>query len=303
MNFFRHFHIIITLAALVSCGSDPTIQSEESKRKLAKLHSGFNDVELEKLMLHGARDTLTIVTFGHVNSLLWHEDVFDSFVKTVNEQDPDYVWVLGDIVYDNTEEEWDCVLNRHEQITGRKFYVAGNHDIAYHIERYNGILEHQWEAEERFLSHVGYRYRTIEDNIANYMILNLNDSLFRIKEYLELMLPKLNPNKPNYLFTHQSTWQNVNKEPDDPSLWVNISFPPDSLLKELVPFDYLINGDWTFEYFRGKKGFGGRDHHVIACGNKNAGDELRITVLKLSGEDCESYPIVVPIPKESKWYD
>lgn len=303
-SYFRKWRLLLVAMLLLgtaSCGGDK-VQSEESKKKWREQHTGFNEKELTKLDLSQFKDTITAVAFGHVNSLLWHPDVFDSFIKTINGQNPDYIWVLGDIVYDNSDDEWNKVLKGHNQMKGDRFYTAGNHDICYHYERFDGILENEWEAEERYLDQLGYRYLTMEDEVANYMILNLNDSLARIKEYLDIMKPKMNPDKPSFLLTHQSAWQAVKKERDDPSLWVNISFHPDSLLKELGEFDYLVNGDWANKYFRASKYYLGENHEVICTGNKVAGDELRITVLKYTRDTCESYPIIVPIPEGSDWY-
>ena len=289
--------------ALFSCDQvkEENGQSEASKHKLDSLHSSFNDIELTKEFIALNKDTVTIVTFGHVYSLLYHEDVFDSMIRTINAQDPDYVWILGDIVFNNAEEEWDYILEKYKGIKAKRFHAGGNHDMNYHYERYYGIRENQWEAETRFLNKIGYRYITIEDDLANYMMINMNDSLDRIESYLDKMLPLLNPDKPSILFTHHCTWHKTISKADDSKTWVKKSFQSDSILAVLTDFDYLIHGDWSENYFSGVYGFHGKRFNTIGVGNLKEGDSLYVTTVKITQDTLWSYPVFVEIPDTTTW--
>lgn len=302
MGIKLHLYIIVLIFIGASCSQEEKNgQSPESKRKLDSLHSGFNELELSKEIIELNKDTITIVTFGHVYSLLYHEDVFDSLIAQINAQDPDYVWILGDIVFNNTDEEWNYLLNNYKDMEGRRFHAGGNHDMNYHYERWFGINENQWEAELRFLKYVGYRYKTIEDDVANYMVINMNDSIDRIINYLDLMLPKLNHKKHSILFTHHCTWHNTISRAEDPHTWVKKSFPKDSLVSRLNDFNYLIHGDWAGKFYSNTFKFKKSKFHVLAVGNLNEGDLLYFTTIKITNDSLWAFPSFVNIPDTISW--
>jgi hypothetical protein len=294
------FFIFLLLLSSCSDNNKP-FQTLESKIKLDSLHNGFNDVELTKELITLEKDTITIVTFGHVYGLLYHDDVFDALIAKVNEQNPDFVWILGDIVFNNTDEEWDYLMSKYESLKGIRLHAGGNHDMNYHYERYVGNRENQWEAESRFLKYIGYRYKTIEDDVANYMVVNMNDSLDRIVDYLDLMLPQLNPDKQAILFTHHSTWHSSISNADDNTSWVKKSFYKDSILVHLFNFDYLIHGDWGGEYYQGNHHVKGKKFKTFSVGNLNEGDTLFVTTLKVTKNNVSGYPSYITIPSTSTW--
>jgi len=302
MGIKLHLCILVIIILIPSCDQEEKNgQSPESKRKLDSLHSGFNELELSKEIIELNKDTITIVAFGHVYSLLYHEDVFDAMIAQINDQDPDYVWILGDIVFNNTDEEWNYLLNKYRDMEGRRFHAGGNHDLNYHYERWFGIHENRWEAEIRFLNYVGYRYITIEDDVANYMVVNMNDSIDRIKNYLDLMLPNLNNNKQSILFTHHCTWHNTISNAEDPHTWVKKSFPKDSLVSELHDFEYLIHGDWAGKFYSNTFNFEKSKFRVIAVGNLNEGDLLYFTTIKITSDSLWAFPSFVNIPDTISW--
>jgi hypothetical protein len=265
------------------------------------LHSGFNTAELTREFINVKKDTVTIVAFGHVYSLLTHEDVFDEMIEQINSENPDYVWILGDVVYNNSEEEWDYVLAKYKGIKGRRFHAGGNHDMNYHYERYYGIVLNQWEAESRFLNKIGYRYKTLEDNVANYMVVNMNDSIDRIKDYLHRMLPELNPDKQSILFTHQAIWHNIKTDPEDPKTSPRKTFDRDSLLSEITDFDYLIHGDWGGKLYIGAHKYKNKKYKLVAVGNRNEGDQLFFATLKITQDTVIAYNTFVNIPDTTTW--
>lgn len=302
MKTLIYFSILILLFSASCSQKKDGFESELSKEKLADLHDGFTKRELTKEILITSGDSVVIVAFGHVYGLLYHPDVFDLLIKTVNAEDPDYVWVLGDVVYNNTEEEWNTVLSKYSVLKGKRFHAGGNHDMNYHYERYHGNRENQWEAESRYLDKIGYRYLTLEDELANYMLINMNDSLPRIKDYLTQMLPQLNPDKQSILFTHHATWHENQSLEDDPKTWVKKSFPRDSLMPQLVDFDYLVYGDWSEGFYFNSININGNEFEVIDAGNLKEGDPLHITRIVIKPDGVEAKPIDIPIPSESNWY-
>jgi len=302
MKNIYYISIFILLFSSSCSQNKDGFESDLSKEKLAKLHNAFNKKELTKELLTSSKDSVVIVAFGHVYGLLYHPDVFDLLINTVNAENPDYVWVLGDVVYNNTEEEWNTVLMKYDELKGVRFHAGGNHDMNYHYERYHGSREHQWEAETRFLDKIGYRYLTLEDELANYMLINMNDSLPRIKDYLTQMLPQLNPDKQSILFTHHATWHDNQSSIDDPKTWVKKSFPRDSILPLLTDFDYMVYGDWSEGFYFNSIRVSGSEFAVIDAGNLKEGDPLHITRIVIKADGVAVKPIDVPIPLESDWY-
>jgi hypothetical protein len=289
---------------LISCNQDDQsgkTPSPYSRAKLDSLHAGFNESELTKKNIDLNKDTVTIVTFGHVYTVPLHKAVFDSLINLINAQKPDYIWILGDVVYNNTNEEWDYLLEKYKSINGLRFHAGGNHDMNYHYERYIGKTENQWEAEMRYLQRIGYRYKTIEDDVANYMMINMNDSLDRIKEYMDIMLPELNPDKQSILFTHQNTWHKTNSNPDDPKTWPKKGFDRDSILPELEDFDYLISGDWGEKFYEGAYRHKNKRYKVFTVGNLGEGDDLYITTIKITTDSLWATPLYVDIPDTTSW--
>lgn len=295
--------ILAGCALIVACSGNPKIQSEESRTKLNELHGSFTERETTPEWNTMGNDTIVHVAFGHVNGLLWHDDVMKILIEEVNAIKPDYVWVLGDIVYDCAEDEWQKVMPEYEKLTGKRYHAAGNHDINYHYERYEGIMENRWEAEERYLKHIGYRYLSIEDEQATYTILNMNDSLPRIKQYLSVMTPKLNTNKTNFLMTHQSIWMNDVKDTADPAKWTNKYYPPDSILPYLHDFDVLVHGDWANEHMHGDFRHEDKVFKVVSTGNLNPGSPLNITVIRFFQGSLTIEHRALPIPDDSGWFE
>jgi hypothetical protein len=300
----KYFQLLFTFFIIIlqSCNNETTpVQSNSSLQKLDSLHSGFNEVELTKQIINNQKDTVVIVAFGHLYGMLSHTELFEQLINVVNEQKPDYVWVLGDIVYNNTEEEWDTVLSYYQNFDGIRYHAGGNHDMNYHYERYFGVRENQWEAESRYLDKVGYRYLTLEDNVANYMLINMNDSIDRIDEYLSIMLPELNPDKPSVLFTHQAVWHENQSDADDPKTWVKKSFPKDTILSRLGDFDYLVHGDWAQKFYFNTQTFNGIKYYALAAGNYTEGEPIHITRIELSAGGMKAEAIPIPIPENSTW--
>ncbi len=308
---FQKISILVLSAVLLfSCNNDSNQKKNKAKKnqlseyaqgqkRLRELHTTFIEKELTKQDLTSDKDTITAVAFGHIYPLYPFEEILDSLIAAANKQNPDYVWIMGDIVFNNAPEEWEFINKKFEKLKGKKFYAGGNHDTNYHYERWEGKTDHEWEAETRFLKNVGYRYLTMEDQFSNYMILNLNDSIHRIREYMNTMKPKMNPDKPSILLTHQAIWTDSKSDPNDPHKWPQKSFNRDSILGDIAPFDILVDGDWNKNFY--DKQF--KKFRVIGSGNRIKGDDYRVTLFKITKDTVIITPIEVPIDPKSKWFE
>jgi hypothetical protein len=271
---------------------------------LQELFSGFNGSELTPVKSTVKEDPVVIIATGHLYPLLNFPDIYKNLVNQAMAEEPDYFFNLGDMVYNNTDAEWETVFKTFEPCAAEYFYAPGNHDLNYHYERYIGIRDNQIEAEMRYLKQVGYRYKLLQDRNANYVFINANDSANRIRQFLDLVKPKLENDKIRILVSSQSLWHDKYQEPDNPKTWVKRPFHRDTLLKHVQYFDVLLHGDWGGKFFRGKwkKKDGGR-FEVLGVGNRKPGDTLYITRLEIYQDSIAARPILIDIPEGSGWYD
>ena len=136
---------------------------------LRELHSGFIAEELEIDIIEHNKDEIVVISTGHLYPLLEHPLAFSTFIDTIISQSPDYVFFLGDLVFNNNNNEWDYILSKFNKIKAVKYFAPGNHDLNYHYERWNGIRENQVDAEIKYINNIGYRYKLVKDNFANYL--------------------------------------------------------------------------------------------------------------------------------------
>lgn len=291
------FAILSINLLFVSC--DHTNDPESLK----ELHSTFTQKELKPETKVFNKDHITFVATGHLYPLLHFPEFYDSLVATIVKQKPDYVFFLGDVVFNNSQEEWDKVLKHTAKIKNLLYFSPGNHDLNYHYERYIGDKTHQNEAELRYLSNVGYRYKLLKDNFANYLLINMNDSIDRIKEYVEKIKPEIDNSNPTYILSSQSVWHIGQQDPNDVSTWPQKPFSRDQILSVINFGDYLVHGDWNKHFYRGKwKSKQNKTYDVFAVGNKRRGDSLYISRFDIFKDTIITTPIFIPQPDSCKWY-
>lgn len=279
-------------------------ENNNEPKSLKELHSTFTRGELEPETKVFDKDHITFVATGHLYPLLHFPKFYDSLVATIAKQNPDYVFFLGDIVFNNSQEEWDKVLNHTLVLKDQLFFAPGNHDLNYHYERYIGDKTHQNEAELRYLSNVGYRYKLLKDNFANYLLINMNDSIDRIKEYVEKIKTELNKSNPTYILSSQSLWHKGQQDPNDVSTWPQKSFSRDKILSVVNFGDFLVHGDWNKHFYRGKwRSDKNGSFNVIAVGNKRRGDSLYISRFDMYKDTLITTPIFIPLPDSCQWYN
>jgi len=269
---------------------------------LEELFRGFNDAELTPEINELTKEPIVIVATGHLYPLLKYPLVYNAFIDKIIEQDPDYFFTLGDIVYNNSDEEWETVKSYLNRLNTKVCFSPGNHDLNYHYERYFGKRDNQIEAELRYLDQVGYRYKVLQDQFANYVFINANDSAHRILSYIDIIKPTLDYNKHLILLSSQSLWFKKHQDPDNPKTWVSKPFPREEILPFVEDFEYLIHGDWGGNFYRGQQKKSAGDFDVMAVGNRKVGDSLYITRLEIYKDTILAMPVRVQVPENSTWY-
>lgn len=290
--------IFISLALLVSCGPQYPV---DEHNMLGTLHSYFNEEELtlhENVML---KSNMRAVMVGHIHDLLKHPATFDIVIEEINFQRPDYVFFLGDMVYDNTEEEWALLEEKLSKIRGNHFFIPGNHDVNFHEERFHGRTGDQWEAETRYLQHVDYRYKVIRDNFANYILLNTNDSIGRIEAYLDTMSKHIDPDEPTLVLSHHNIWK-ANKSNQNPETWTEKSMTRNEILKPLKDYRYLVHGCCDDRFNQVPHRFEDQIFQAVTVGIGDEGSHLYITVAQITYDSVFFRPKFIELDPSDSWY-
>jgi len=271
-------------------------------KTLEELFRGFNQEELTTDIIKSEQKPVVIVATGHLYPLLKYPKIYNTLIDKIIEQDPDYFFTLGDIVFNNTDEEWETVKSYLNRLDAKVYFAPGNHDLNYHYERYFGKRDNQIEAELRYLNQVGYRYKVLQDQFSNFVFINANDSAHRILSFIEEIKPTLDYNKHLILLSSQSLWFKKHQDPNNPRTWVSRPFQRDEFLPYVEDFKYLIHGDWGGNFYRGKQKKSDDYFDVMAVGNRKVGDSLYITRIEIYRDSIFAAPIRIEVPQNSNWF-
>lgn len=295
--------ILILAGIVLSCNhyaKNPAYVPEPTT--LEELFRGFNEAELTPDIYKLEKEPIVIVATGHLYPLLKFPEVYDALIDKILEQKPDYFFSLGDLVRDNTMEEWKIVNNNYSKLNTKIYFSPGNHDLNYHYERYVGKRDNQVEAELLYLEQVSYRYKVVQDDFSNYVFINANDSAHRILNYIREMKPTLDDNKHFILLSSQSLWFKKHQDANNPRTWVSKPFKREELLPFIEEFEYLIHGDWGGKFYRGQQEKSSGNFDVMAVGNRKLGDPLFIARIEIYKDSISAKSIAVKIPDGSDWF-
>ena len=292
----RKFLVIAAMLALglSACQKDRPIMDV--------LHTVFTEEELTVDAHQFNKSSIRITTFGHIYPLLKYPKILDEFMATVKAQNPDYVFILGDMVFNNYDDEWETMLSAYSKFGCPVYYAPGNHDLNFHSERGIGDTKHQFEAERRYLEMIGYRYKLVKDNFANYLFLNLNDSLARLEGFINKMNPLIEESKLTIVLSHQNIWSDY-VATEDPETWRLKKMRMEQLMPSLINAKCFFNGDWTHSFVEKEVTYMSRNYKAYSVGNKLAGDQFYITNIQVFDNEIEVDTVHIPIPKKSTWYD
>ena len=299
--------LLLIVSVLWSCKGNRNKNIDKNfvahPKTLKELFSGFSNNELTPDVYHFNKDSVVIVATGHLYPMLFHPDVYKIFIDSIKAQKPDLFFALGDLVFNNSEQEWDTVLANFAKLKVPVYFGPGNHDLNYHYERYNGSHAHQVEAEMRYMRKAKCRYKVVKDDFANYVFINANDSAKRILSYINMMRPKLDTTKQMIILSSQSLWFNKQQDPKNPQTWPNRPFKREKLLPYITDFKHLIHGDWGGKFFRYRyhKDYGTFD--AMGVGNRRESEPLYITRLIVYKDTIIARPVNVKLPENTTWYE
>jgi hypothetical protein len=223
------------------------------------------------------------VVVGHFRDLVtYYQDILFEMAAAINEENADYVFLLGDYVESGTEGEWQTVDKFLNIIEAPFISSPGNHDFI---------------SFRRYRSRFGYLYYTLFAEDANFVFVNSLDNLSLIKGYLEPMWPALDNAKPTLLLTHYVLWKKsvYNK---------GKRYGPSFELDEILPYlkgrvDYILSGDVPrsnpktlqgISMYPVGMGFAGKDPVVYFVGEIDESGQLKMS------------PRYVQLDDDHPWY-
>ena len=220
-----------------------------------------------------------------------HSDLFEILAHTINDQNPDQVFLLGDFVRDSYDDEY-CTLSHHFldilNPNPGYIYVPGNHEV-------NNVLDDLWVPTENYMRTgeensepvfnrvIGEPTKLITSATENLITLNSASTLLSgvnvngvmgVTEQLQgirdgsIISPDgtpYNPNLPTVLLTHHRVWLwdwPFKVDFISPSYY-GYDFMPliasagqdenqvPLVLDPIIPVDAIINGDAGSGIFRG----------------------------------------------------
>ena len=176
-------------------------------------------------------DELSFVILGHTYSTIKTQETRDYYINSINNENPDYVFILGDSEINNT-----LIFNDYtSKINTNVYFSPGNHEmINSTIKEYKDI--------------VGYANKLIVDDKCNFILLNSLDEIESINNYLFEAFQKINDNNPIVLLTHHRIWDEnlLSENPyehDKSYLFTEI----DSIYRSKI--DYIFAGNSSAQYF------------------------------------------------------
>lgn len=216
----RHF-VTLTLGALIAISSNAVAQSK-------------------------------FVVFGHIRDMAPnHENILDSLVLRINAENPDYIFLLGDLTYDGKPEHWEMIDRFLEKLDAPLISAPGNHDVTQPPLGGPGdrvLLSYT----KRF----GYLYLTLKTEDATYITINSCDNAKVVNNYLRLALKKVDTSKHVFLLSHFKLWDdnkanrgNFPEFSDDWYFLWNKKFDWEEILPEIKnKVDHVIAGDCTYSW-------------------------------------------------------
>lgn len=296
----KNIFYILFLFVVFSCSTPETKTTDIQDESLLIINHEeiirLTSLEREVLQITSKKDTLKVISVGHIHSLMEFSDLREEFYGKIKSEKPDLVVFTGDHVFYNNQSEWDSLLAIFNDFPFPYFITPGNHDIGSYSHEEAGITNRRDTAIQRYLHNARTRYKKVEWKNYNIVLLNTNDRLSQILNFKNQL--DLN-NKTNILFSHHNLF--IEKERNDSiaTSWTGTWYERKQLRDSLKEFTYFINGDWNLKF-----GMGRKDENKISysVGNRMKGDPLFYTVFELTSDTLNAYPKHLDIDSTHKWY-
>lgn len=297
----RQFLYVIPLLILCSC-QNSTNKVQPEKTSKSKLNFAYlNEFTPEELDIEyiDSKDSLKIITAGHIHSLMAFDDLRSRFYQAIKMEQPDMVIFTGDLVFYNNQTEWDALKKEFEHYDFPYFITPGNHDIGSYTHEEAGVQNRRDTAEVIYLKNALTRYKIIEGKYCNIILLNSNDRLNKIDTYISKRTFK---GKENLCFTHHNLFIEKQRFDSIHTSWTGTWYQRAELRNKLPDMDYFVNGDWNLNFSSQEFQHHGHEVLSLSVGNRMKGDPLFYTVLEIYPDTLMAYPKYLEIDSTHSWF-
>jgi hypothetical protein len=127
--------------------------------------------------LNGNTPNSSFIALGHAHSVIQTSIQRENFIKHINSDSVDYVFILGDSELYNK----DIVDQYRKKLDAQVFFSPGNHDI---IKNFSEI------SIENYFNSVGYLDTLIITDKFNFIVLNSSENKNNINNFLHSIKKK-----------------------------------------------------------------------------------------------------------------
>ena len=264
-----------------------------------------------------------IATLGHARTLEYvHFDISELLAHTINAQQPDQVFVLGDMVLDSVDAEYATIKHHFLDVLDPAtsyVFVPGNHEV-------NNALD--WStnqpgnfSKDIFLRNIPALPPVITTATAN--LISIDSASSTIADLTAQLIAIrdggiFNPNLPTILFTHHKVWLKewAFTEPFINPYFSSYDFMP--LISNegynaqgtpispnaIISVDAIVAGDSSIESVSSRQAHWGNIQTAEVGMNLKGNDTpLHFTMISI-GEDhiLRSHPIYLDLPVDHLYY-
>ncbi|WP_075186593.1 metallophosphoesterase family protein [Teredinibacter haidensis] len=185
---------------------------------------------------------LQVAFVSHTYHLHKHKDIQDMLVQSINQEKPKYIFSLGDVVLVNDDFRWKKAEEFFGKLDGPVYFSPGNHDLHsfYEVESQE-TDRHYPERRQQYIDRIGYVNKMVQDDNADFIMINSNDPFIKTQPFLDESIAKANPNTPNFLLTHHPIW--IDRYRKNWIQWYWRSIKRDEIAPYLADFQRIIVGD------------------------------------------------------------
>lgn len=243
----------------------------------------------------GPAKSLKFVALGHTRDI--RPALLMRLAEAINEENPDYIFLLGDYTWDGHPDQWAIVDKFLARLRAPVVACPGNHEATQIPLR--GELPVA-RPLRNYLKRFGTPYNSLITENANFLVINTSDKKDVVSKFLELKLPETDNGNPTFLMMHHRIWADDYPPHSIPQLW-----GPMVRLEEIEPLiagkvQYLVAGDCVY-------GFGDfevRGFRALTVGLGDAGKNspMGFVVVNVDARGkVKVAPRHIPVPAGDPW--
>ncbi|MCB9231244.1 MAG: metallophosphoesterase [Bacteroidia bacterium] len=244
----------------------------------------------------GNPQPVRFAVIGHTYYVARDTSAFNQLMEEIHRREPDYLFVLGDMVWTNVDWEWKRAQQGFQKAGCPIYYSPGNHDLMYVNEVSAGVdsnLQKSWAA---YGQRIGYYQTFFKDRAANYLLYNSNDSLSGIILHFQTSLAQSDTNLPLLVFTHHQPWMKGKKDYTRMPTMHLKGYDWEDLQPWFEQVDYVFDGDYGEGEFKGEK-----DGMItVRTGMGAQGSEVFFTWVEMQAGEVKIEKIEVGMPGRGK---